>query len=86
MLVVAPELLAFAVFFAAIGLCVAGVYVLPSIIACLRGHRNAGAIVVLNILLGWSFIGWAVALIWSLTDNVRYPRFVRYDQAWRRPY
>ena len=80
MLIVAPEMVFFVLVFAAIGLGVAGVYVLPTIIACLRGHRNAAAIVVLNILLGWTFAGWAVALIWALTDNVR-PRqrqFVRY--------
>jgi hypothetical protein len=29
---------------------------------------NAGAIVATNLLLGWTFIGWVVALIWSLTS------------------
>lgn len=29
--------------------------------------RNAGAIFVLNLLLGWTVIGWIVALVWALT-------------------
>jgi len=31
------------------------------------------AILVLNLLLGWTFLGWVGALIWSLTA-VRYSR------------
>jgi len=38
-------------------------------IALARGHRNAVAITAVNILLGWTFVGWVVALVWSLTDN-----------------
>ncbi len=45
-------------------------YFLPWIIALIRGHHNAGAIFLLNLLLGWTFIGWIVAFIWSFT-NVR---------------
>lgn len=40
---------------------------LPSVIAFVRRHHNRYAILVLNILLGWTLIGWAVALVWSLT-------------------
>jgi hypothetical protein len=46
----------------------AGGYFLPTIIATLRNHRNAGAIVAVNVLLGWTFIGWVVALVWSMTN------------------
>ena len=42
-------------------------YFLPTIIALLRRHRNALAIFLLNFFLGWSFIGWVVALVWSAT-------------------
>jgi ABC-type dipeptide/oligopeptide/nickel transport system permease subunit len=80
MLIVAPEILMFIVLFAALGLCVAGVYILPALIACLRGHRNAAAIVVMNILLGWTFVGWAFALVWALTDNVRSRDYIRYSR------
>jgi hypothetical protein len=44
-------------------------YILPSIIAATRGHRNGMAICALNLLLGWTLVGWVAALIWSLTDN-----------------
>lgn len=44
-----------------------GLYILPAAIALLRKKRNAEAILVLDLLLGWTIIGWIVALIWSLT-------------------
>jgi hypothetical protein len=44
-------------------------YFLPSLVANRRGHRNTGAIVVLNIFLGWTFLGWVLTLVWALTDN-----------------
>ena len=40
---------------------------LPSIVALSRRHHNAAAIVATNLLLGWTLIGWALAMIWSLT-------------------
>lgn len=46
-------------------------YFLPSLVASRRKHSNLGAIQALNIFLGWTFIGWVIALIWSLTDNVK---------------
>jgi hypothetical protein len=46
-------------------------YFLPSIIALVRGKRDVVAIVVLNFFLGWTVIGWVVALVWALkTDTV----------------
>jgi hypothetical protein len=45
------------------------VYFLPSVIASSRGHKNKPAIIVLNLLLGWTFLGWIAALIWAFTDN-----------------
>lgn len=51
---------------------VAVLYFLPAVIALLRGHRNAGAITVLNLLLGWTLVGWVVALVWSFTSQERY--------------
>ena len=45
------------------------IYFIPTIIAGFRKHRNAGAIFVLNILLGWTFLGWVAALVWSFTSN-----------------
>jgi T4 superinfection immunity protein len=47
--------------------CLVAIYCTPAIIASARGHRNSGAIWALNILLGWSFIGWVAAFVWALT-------------------
>jgi len=38
-------------------------YLLPWAIAATRGRSNQGAIAVLNIFLGWSFVGWVVSLV-----------------------
>jgi len=37
-------------------------YLLPCLIGCARRAPDIGAIAVINILLGWTFIGWVVAL------------------------
>ena len=42
------------------------VYFIPAAVAFLRAHRSKVAILTLNILLGWTGIGWIVALVWSL--------------------
>jgi cytochrome c biogenesis protein CcdA len=44
-------------------------YFVPSIIAVKRDHHNRAPIMIVNILLGWSFIGWVVALAWSLSQT-----------------
>ncbi len=44
-----------------------GLYFLPGFVASSRNHHNAGAIWVLTIFLGWSFLGWVAALIWACT-------------------
>lgn len=45
----------------------AGLYFLPAVIAAARGHHQAGAIFVLDLLLGWTLLGWIVAIVWSFT-------------------
>jgi hypothetical protein len=44
-------------------------YFLPSMIAFARHHRNAVAILVLNLFLGWTFLGWIISLVWSFTSD-----------------
>jgi ABC-type sugar transport system permease subunit len=41
-------------------------YLLPFAIAFNRKRANTGAIFTLNLFLGWSLIGWVVALVWAL--------------------
>lgn len=46
-------------------------YLVPAIISVLRNHHNKVAIIALNIILGWTFIGWVGSLIWSLTSPAK---------------
>ena len=45
-------------------------YFLPAIIAFVREKRDAVSILVLNLLLGWTAIGWVIALVWALRQDV----------------
>ncbi|HEX8816015.1 MAG TPA: superinfection immunity protein [Terriglobales bacterium] len=45
-------------------------YFLPAILAFARNKRDSTAILVLNLLLGWTVIGWVIALVWSLRNDV----------------
>jgi Superinfection immunity protein len=40
------------------------VYLLPSIIALVRRRRvsSVGRVVIINVLLGWTLVGWVIAL------------------------
>jgi len=42
-------------------------YLFPTFVAERRRHRQITAIVALNLLLGWTFLGWVAALVWALT-------------------
>ena len=44
-------------------------YMLPWAIAATRGKSNAGMIGVLNFLLGWTLIGWIVALVMACSAH-----------------
>ncbi len=46
-------------------------YFIPSLIAILRKHPNVMAIFVLNLLLGWTVLGWIGSLVWSFTSTNR---------------
>lgn len=45
-------------------------YFIPVIIAAMRGHRSAGSIAVITLFLGWTVLGWVVALAWAFSGNV----------------
>jgi hypothetical protein len=40
-------------------------YWFPTFIAIKARKPNVGAIAVLNLFLGWTFIGWVIALVWA---------------------
>lgn len=46
-------------------------YFFPTVIAAVRGHREVFAIFILNALLGWTYVGWVLALVWASLSKVR---------------
>lgn len=41
------------------------VYFAPVLVAASRQHPDVNAIAILNLFLGWTFIGWVIALVWA---------------------
>jgi len=48
------------------------IYFLPAIIG--RKKRDATALATLNLLLGWTLIGWVGALVWALSVEAAIPQ------------
>lgn len=40
-------------------------YFFPTIIAMARSARAAGGVFVINLFLGWTILGWILALAWA---------------------
>ncbi len=54
---------------------IVGIYLLPSIIAFARKHRNKHALAKFNLFGGWTIFGWITALVWALyAEPSSYPR------------
>jgi hypothetical protein len=51
-------------FFHIFGFC-SLLYFLPTVIAFARSKRDTTAILLLNLFLGWTLIGWVIALVWA---------------------
>lgn len=58
-----------------------GVYWLPTFVANARAHHNRSTILVLNLFLGWTFIGWVVALAMAFS----YTRGQAIERGWHQP-
>lgn len=58
----------------AIGL---ALYFLPTLIARFRDAVSGGAIFLVNLLFGWTMLGWILCLVWALLAETRA------HQAWR---
>ncbi|WP_201408107.1 superinfection immunity protein [Mycobacterium sp. 5-140-3-2] len=48
-----------------------GFYFLPTIVAAYRSSPNTGSIAVINVFLGWTFIGWVISLAMAVAGNTR---------------
>jgi hypothetical protein len=46
--------------------CSAAAYVAPLLVAIIRRVPDVGAVAVVNLLLGWTFVGWVLALAMAL--------------------
>ncbi len=42
-------------------------YFVPVIVAAIRKHSDLGKVFVINLFLGWTFIGWVWALVMSVS-------------------
>jgi hypothetical protein len=54
------------------------IYFAPTFVANSRKHHQRSAVFVLNLFLGWTFVGWVAALVWANTatdnDSIRITR------------
>ena len=48
---------------------VIGFYFVPTIIAAVRKMPNAGPVALVNVLLGWTFVGWVIALVMACVQR-----------------
>ena len=56
-------------------------YFLPTIIG--RDKRDAAGIILLNLFLGWTVIGWVIALVWACTSEPYSPVRMVPVAGWR---
>jgi hypothetical protein len=48
-------------------------YFLPSVISFKRHVRSRVQVLILNLVLGWSLLGWFIVLVWAFSPNVDQP-------------
>lgn len=56
------------------------IYFIPFFVALIRQHNQSFAIGMLNLLLGWSIIGWVVALVWACIETANYSNISSADE------
>jgi hypothetical protein len=39
-------------------------YIVPFLVAAARGHQSPAGVLVANLLIGWTIVGWLGLLIW----------------------
>lgn len=59
------------------------IHFLPTIVAALRRSRHTVAIFLINLFLGWTVIGWVIALAWAFTSETHYD-YAYARAGWRR--
>lgn len=49
---------------------VIAIYILPTLVAMVAGNSKKGKVILVNLLLGWTVIGWVVSLIMALKKDI----------------
>ncbi len=44
-------------------------YMMPTFVAIARNHNQTTTISILNLVFGWSVVGWVILLLWSANYN-----------------
>lgn len=50
------------------------VYFVPTVVAFARGVPNKGSVLVVNLFLGWTLVGWVVSLAMAARSGQPRPR------------
>ncbi len=69
------------VLFVVLGLLGVLFYFLPTIIAFIKKPPSIASVVVINVFLGWTFIGWVVALAMAFRDGRPQQQVIVYNQS-----
>jgi hypothetical protein len=58
-------------------------YFLPSVVAYNRNHKDFAGVLIVNLLLGWTVVGWVVALAWATRPDSARPAPREGDDGYR---
>jgi hypothetical protein len=51
----------------------------PSVIAIIRGHKNLIPIILVNLFLSFTIIGYIISLVWSFSNNIKHEERTKDD-------
>jgi hypothetical protein len=51
------------------------IYMLPTLIAFGREHPHRGFILILNLIFGWTLLGWILIFLWAALGRVEADQF-----------
>ncbi len=46
------------------------IYFIPCLIAGMREHKYFYFVAIINLVLGWTFLGWIAALMWAVNNDI----------------
>lgn len=59
-------------------------YFAPAVVAYNRNHKDFAGVLIVNLLLGWTVVGWVVALAWAVRPDSARPAPREDDGGYRR--